>query len=124
MNYPKVLHQEGDQSTLQLSLDIQPNLDAFAGHFEEFPIVPGVVQIQWALHFFKSLMATSPSLQQATVTKMSALKFQHVITPNVEVSLKLNFDTEKSCLTFKMDNPEHNFSSGKLFLTQDMSSHA
>lgn len=123
MNYPDILRKEGDPGSLQLSLDIAPNLDAFAGHFEEFPIVPGVVQIQWALHFFKRLMAVSPTLQQATVAKMSALKFQHVITPNTEVILSLNFDDDKSCLAFKMSNAEHNFSSGKLFLRQSPSNH-
>ena len=124
MNYPKVINQINKSSTSTLKLEVSPNLDAFDGHFDSFPIVPGVIQIQWALHFYKN----SPLYQQTTlinsnkddiyVSQMSALKFQQVIRPNSTITLTLSFDQAKQCLTFSITDGDIKYSSGKLLLSK------
>ena len=124
MNYPKVINQINKSSTSTLKLEVSPNLDAFDGHFDSFPIVPGVIQIQWALHFYKN----SPLYQQTTlinsnkddiyVSQMSALKFQQVIRPNSTITLTLSFDQAKQCLTFSITDGDIKYSSGKLLLNK------
>ena len=122
MKYPTILSQENTNDKTVLQLKIAPELDAFAGHFDAFPIIPGVVQIQWALHFFQQKVLQQISTHEKdssvawSIAKISALKFQHVITPDSIVKLHLTFDDSKCCLAFTINNDEHNYSSGKLFL--------
>ena len=120
MNYPVVLKQQTNDQELMLELDISPELSAFEGHFESFPIVPGVVQIQWALHFFKTyFLKTKFSTPIAApeafeVDKITALKFQHVMTPNCTSYLYLSYDHNKQNISFTISNDQHRFSSGKI----------
>ena len=117
MDYPEILSQTADGQTLKLELDIRPDLDAFEGHFDQFPIVPGVVQVGWSLHFFKKLLAKQAQVSTTvSIKKMSALKFQHVMTPNTPVELELTHDPDKQLLSFRFFNQEHQFSSGKIQL--------
>jgi 3-hydroxymyristoyl/3-hydroxydecanoyl-(acyl carrier protein) dehydratase len=119
MNYPEVINSNLLDDTLTLELKIDPNLEAFQGHFERFPIIPGVVQVQWALHFFKLHHPQCKNINNnCAINKISALKFQHVIIPNDVVTLTLKFDNNKTCIQFRMQNADHQYSSGKLFIEQ------
>lgn len=118
MDYPDVISQHVADNQLQLELMINPELEAFDGHFDQFPIIPGVVQISWALHYFSSLLAGQPEIPSTRqVTNIKTLKFQHVITPNSLVTLDLSFDVSKQVLAFRFYNSEHQYSSGKILLT-------
>lgn len=122
MNYPKVITQTIDNNTATLKLEISPNLDAFEGHFDSFPVIPGVVQVQWALHFYKNsplYQQTVPSnwaAEDVYVSQMLALKFQQVLIPNLTVTLIFSFDQAKQCLIFSITNGDTKYSSGKLLL--------
>ncbi|AOE50977.1 ApeI family dehydratase [Kangiella sediminilitoris] len=117
MKFPPVINQQvNTDKSCTFSLMITPELDAFEGHFDNFPIVPGVVQIQWALHFFSHYMAQSNSSHRWQVDRLSAIKFQQVITPELSVNLELHFDEQKQLLQFKITSSEHQHSSGKLLL--------
>lgn len=119
MDYPDLISQHVASNQLELKLMINPELEAFAGHFDQFPIIPGVVQISWALHYFSSLLAGQPETSSARqVTTIKTLKFQHVITPNSLVKLDLSFDDSKQILSFRFYNSEHQYSSGKIVLTR------
>ncbi|HEY9030683.1 MAG TPA: AMP-binding protein [Kangiella sp.] len=118
MDYPDVISQHVADNQLQIELMINPELEAFAGHFDQFPIIPGVVQISWALHYFSSFLAGQPVTSSTRqVTTIKTLKFQHVITPNSLVILDLSFDVSKQVLAFRFYNSEHQYSSGKILLT-------
>ncbi|ACV27986.1 ApeI family dehydratase [Kangiella koreensis] len=122
MNFPEIISQNVNDHQLELELLINPELDAFAGHFDQFPIIPGVVQISWALHFFSSLLANqSEASSTRQVSSIKTLKFQHVITPNSRVKLDLSFDDSKQMLAFRFYNSQHQYSSGKILLTHDES---
>jgi len=116
MTFPDVLSKLQTDDATMVELDIDPRLQAFEGHFDSFPIVPGVIQIQWALHFFQQIFHSESSAIVWRINKVTALKFQHVIAPHSKVNLHLSFDEAKCCLTFKFSNEEHTYSSGKLFL--------
>lgn len=124
MNYPKVITETIENNTASLKLEILPTLEAFNGHFDSFPVIPGVVQVQWAMYFFKN----SPLYQQIVLpnlptedvylSQMSTLKFQQVLTPNLTVTLTLSFDQAKQCLIFSISDGDTKYSSGKLLLSQ------
>ncbi|WP_223669730.1 ApeI family dehydratase [Kangiella shandongensis] len=117
MNFPVIIQQTENKGEVIFELEIDASLDAFAGHFDTFPIVPGVVQIQWALHFFGHYMKQpDASSHRWQITKVTKLKFQHVITPRTIVSLALNYDDSKQSLSFALTSAEGQHSSGKLFL--------
>lgn len=111
MDMPEVLATElvGDKARLTLSM--APELDAFKGHFDEAPLVPGVVQMFWALEFCRQYLRDIP---HDAVEQVEALKFQHIIRPGQQVSLNLTLQGGK--LQFSYESGEFSHSSGKLVL--------
>lgn len=104
--------QEGDQWQLQLA--IPPDLAHFTGHFPQTPVLPGVVQIDWAIGLARELIADLPPSFQG----MEVLKFQQLARPGDRLSLTLRFDRERSKLHFAYRNGEDDApcSSGRILL--------
>ena len=73
------------------------DLTYFGGHFASFPLVPGVVELQWA----RDLAARYPWGRQS-VARVENLKYQQFIRPHDEVSVALQYDAGKNKLTFKI----------------------
>lgn len=101
-------HQQ--ENEVQLQLRIPRNLGYFAGHFPDFPILPGIVQIDWALQF------AGQYFQVATpVRRMKGLKFQSVIYPAQLVDLKLGYQAPDKRLSFHYSSDDRKHSSGTIF---------
>jgi 3-hydroxymyristoyl/3-hydroxydecanoyl-(acyl carrier protein) dehydratase len=111
MDMPAIISvtQNAEQTLASLQLAIHPDLDGFDGHFDGAPVVPGVLQIYWALQFANQyLKPVSPF----DIADMEAVKFQQVMTPGIEVSLELELVNAK--LTFVFSSPSKRYSSGKI----------
>lgn len=106
---PIIINRVLEGSELELLLDMSKNLDCFNGHFEGFPVVPGVALIEWAISNAKSDL-----LKSYIFRSMSQVKFQKFIKPNQIIKLTLNFDLESLSLRFQYRNSETIFSSGIL----------
>lgn len=96
----------------QMQLHIPADLLYFDGHFDQAPILPGVVQIHWAEHFARELFAV-----QGEFAAMEVIKFQKVIVPDTEVTLELAYDTGKHKITFAYHSPAAQHSSGRIVLS-------
>lgn len=70
---------------VHLSLRLPPGLEQFKGHFDEFPILAGVVQVDWAIKHGRAHFALP-----ANFKRLSALKFLRVISPGDELQLSLS----------------------------------
>ena len=81
----------------------------FGGHFATFPLVPGVVELQWV----RNLIAPKPWSKQRVI-RIENLKYQQFIRPHDEVSVELKFDEGKNKLSFKINNGEHPCASGRI----------
>lgn len=81
----KVTAVEHDGDNVTLSLYLQPELDYFKGHFPQAPILAGVVQLDWAVQYAKQYL----SLDGLSVKNIEVLKFKVVMTPGLNVLLKL-----------------------------------
>jgi acyl-coenzyme A synthetase/AMP-(fatty) acid ligase len=98
-----------DSNNCQINFFIPADLYYFNGHFLGRPILPGVVQLHWAIHYGKELFNVIGSFQ-----RLEAVKFQQVIRADEHATLKLKYDSSKTKLTFSFSNGDTSFSSGRI----------
>jgi acyl-coenzyme A synthetase/AMP-(fatty) acid ligase/3-hydroxymyristoyl/3-hydroxydecanoyl-(acyl carrier protein) dehydratase len=108
---PDVLgeHVEGDQISLRCRVPEQ--LCYFDGHFDGQPIVPGVVQMNWAMHYAAQHFGVVTD-----AAAMQAIKFHNVMFPNDEFVMDLSHDREANRVTFRLALDEKAYSSGRVVL--------
>ena len=108
---PEVLEQVVVDGEWSLQLAVPPDLAYFSGHFPRAPVLPGVVQVEWALNLGQQLM----NLPE-TFAGMEVLKFQQLVRPGDEVQLHLRFDPARGKLYFAYRNETATCSSGRILL--------
>jgi acyl-coenzyme A synthetase/AMP-(fatty) acid ligase/3-hydroxymyristoyl/3-hydroxydecanoyl-(acyl carrier protein) dehydratase len=108
---PEVLEQVETEGEWSLQLSVPPDLAYFSGHFPKAPVLPGVVQVEWALNFGRQLLNLT-----GTFAGMEVLKFQQLVRPGDEIQLHLRFDPERSKLYFAYRNDTATCSSGRILL--------
>ena len=79
----------------EVLLQVEPDLFWFRGHFPTQPLLPGVAQLDWVMHYGVTLLA--PGRQFSAVEN---IKFQQPILPGHTLKLTLSWQSEKSCLQF------------------------
>ncbi|WP_163834971.1 ApeI family dehydratase [Spartinivicinus ruber] len=101
-----IKQQTGQQASVVLT--ISESLPHFAGHFPNQPILPGVVQVDWAIYFAQQL-----GFGQATVKQLEVIKFQQLVMP--PTTLYLSLERLASGKTkFSFTDEEKVFSSGRI----------
>ncbi len=92
-----------------LQLQVDANLGCFEGHFPGFPILPGVVQIDWAVACARDFLA----LLQPVKT-LDRLKFTNPIQPGMRLELTIEMDESGDFALFRYHAGETVFSVGRL----------
>ncbi len=100
---------ERGESSVKLSLTVPKDLLYFDGHFPGSPILPGVVQLDWAIAHGRRYFDMPPLFRD-----IAMLKFQQVITPGATVQLDLAWDSAKSSLQFKYLSQAGQHASGRV----------
>ncbi|MET3456894.1 MULTISPECIES: AMP-binding protein [Pseudomonas] len=108
---PEVLEQVETDGEWNLRLVVPPDLAYFSGHFPCAPVLPGVVQVDWALSLGQQLLDLPPRFGG-----MEVLKFQQLVRPGDELQLHLRFDRERGKLYFAYRNATAACSSGRIVL--------
>ena len=108
---PQVLQQAEVDGEWNLQLAVPPDLAYFSGHFPQAPVLPGVVQVEWALQLGQQLMALPEKF-----AGMEVLKFQQLVRPGDEIQLHLRFDPARGKLYFTYRNETATCSSGRILL--------
>lgn len=108
---PEVLEQRQQGNELHLRLAVPLDLACFTGHFPKTPVLPGVVQIDWAIALAAPLLA-----EPRRFAGMEVLKFQHLVRPGDELSLVLRLDSERGKLYFSYTCAGQPCSSGRVLL--------
>jgi 3-hydroxymyristoyl/3-hydroxydecanoyl-(acyl carrier protein) dehydratase len=108
---PEILSQQKVEGEWQLELSVPPDLAYFSGHFPSVPVLPGVVQVDWAIALGRQLLDLPP-----TFAGMEVLKFQQLVRPGDRISLTLRFDAERGKLYFAFRNGDAPCSSGRILL--------
>lgn len=113
MDMPTVIHvhRTDAESRVSLDLGVESSLDVFHGHFPGMPVVPGVVQIHWALQLVNQYLQP---LSPLAISHIESLKFQQVITPPAE--LRLDLELSAAALRFTYSSAAGRHASGKVVL--------
>jgi len=108
---PQLLSQQQQDGQWHIALEVPVDLLHFTGHFPQTPVLPGVVQIDWALQLARQLLDLP-----AHFVGMEVLKFQQLARPGDRLQLQLRFDAERSKLHFSFRHGDAPCSSGRLLL--------
>jgi 3-hydroxymyristoyl/3-hydroxydecanoyl-(acyl carrier protein) dehydratase len=92
-----------------LALRIPLDLVYFPGHFPQAPVLPGAVQVAWALSLAAARLGTPIRCHV-----MEALKFQQLLRPGDRVDLTFHHDPVRRKLHFAYRYGEKAYSSGRL----------
>ena len=108
---PLVLSQVEAGQQLLLQLRVPVDLAYFSGHFPSTPVLPGVVQVQWAQALAAQALQIPPRF-----AGMEVLKFQQLVRPGDLLDLTLEFDAERGKLYFTFRSGGAACSSGRILL--------
>ena len=103
---PQVRAVRRSADEVELDLYIPRSLDFFPDHFPRLGILPGVVQIDWAITLGRQHLAVAGEFRG-----LRALKFLHPILPDSAVTLALSRSPGE--LAFAYRAPERAYSSGR-----------
>jgi 3-hydroxymyristoyl/3-hydroxydecanoyl-(acyl carrier protein) dehydratase len=111
---PEVLGKTAELDTLVLKIRIPEDLAFFPGHFPGTPIVPGVVQVQWAMHFAKQCLGL-----QGRFHHMEVVKFKELLLPGQRLELHLRHQAAAGKLHFSFRSEKAEHSSGRIYFYRD-----
>jgi 3-hydroxymyristoyl/3-hydroxydecanoyl-(acyl carrier protein) dehydratase len=92
---PEISSSERTALGVKLVLKVPVDLAYFEGHFRECSLLPGVVQIGWAIELGRQHLSFA-----GTFRALSAVKFTRVILPGSTVMLTLEYSNDKRELEF------------------------
>ena len=107
--HPDILSVDRQPLSVTLTLSVPASLCYFPGHFPAYPILPGVVQIAWAVDFAATYLEVA-----GAVRDLERLKFTHPILPAARLALTLRADADHKLVQFHYHTPSKSFSIGRL----------
>lgn len=110
MNLPEFTLIEQEQNRLLISVTLDEKSRAFAGHFPQHPILPGVIQLDWVMQLAHRFF---------NITEPAAKDFQVKFTDMVGVGtvlLQIEHEVEANRLAFSYSKQDKTASSGKIKL--------
>jgi len=105
----RVLEQAPGRALLELI--VPADLLYFDGHFHVAPVLPGVVQVDWAIAYGRQYLGLDGAF-----AGINALKFQQMIRPGHPVRLELLHDAVKGSLNFRYFSDAGAHASGRILL--------
>jgi 3-hydroxymyristoyl/3-hydroxydecanoyl-(acyl carrier protein) dehydratase len=107
--WPQIDDVRRTDDGVELEIRLPPDLFWFRGHFPQVPILPGVVQIDWAIQYAREHLDVD--LPAARVFKV---KFRQVIRPGEYLTLRLQHRRNKGHLLFEYQRGQSICASGQV----------
>jgi acyl-coenzyme A synthetase/AMP-(fatty) acid ligase len=82
---------------------------AFEGHFPGAAVLPGVIQLDWAIRCARDCFALNE-----TVQGLEILKFQQPVLPGAKLSLSLLWNPSRAAMTFQFTSAAGTHASGRV----------
>lgn len=107
MSYPLIVNREIDADCAQFEVYFYRHCNFFKGHFENFPILAGVVQL-----LFAQILAKSSFGVNCGAGQIRKVKFKNIIEPDKIIKLKIK--RSENYVEFSYFDDEKMYSSGIL----------
>ncbi|WP_428944152.1 hydroxymyristoyl-ACP dehydratase [Pantoea sp. FN060301] len=111
----EITRHQAHLQQLKIALHLNPDLFWFKGHFAVQPLLPGVAQLDWVMHY-----ATGVLVPGWRFHSIQNVKFQAPLLPEMTVTLALNWQEDRQLLAFSYQSHDgearHTASSGKIRL--------
>jgi 3-hydroxymyristoyl/3-hydroxydecanoyl-(acyl carrier protein) dehydratase len=108
---PTVIAERVGTSSAEVDLVVPRDLHYFRGHFPSAPVVPGVVLIKWAIAFAQRFLRVGGGF-----VGMEAVKFQQPMTPELHVTLTLDYNANAGKLRFSFASAGSRYGSGRVLV--------
>jgi acyl-coenzyme A synthetase/AMP-(fatty) acid ligase len=105
---PRLHGEERGPLSLARELSVPEDLAFLEGHFEGFPVVPGVVQVGWVMEAARAAFGAEPRL-----AAIENLKFKELLLPGQRLRLELEWSPGREVLRFRLAAGERVFSTGR-----------
>lgn len=110
---PRVLHAgHTPQGSVTIEVDVPADCSWLEGHFPGRPVLPGVVQVRWALQLAGQVW---PNLD--SVVALNNVKFLNPVLPPVRLRLELQWNAETARLDFAWHQDTQRCSQGRVVFT-------
>lgn len=108
---PIWLSKEQNEDMQILRGKVPLDLTYFKGHFANFPLVPGVIELQWVIEQINSYFD-----KEMRIERVDNLKFQKFLRPNDDIELTLKWDETKNRMGFQLKTDNEMCGSGLVVL--------
>jgi 3-hydroxymyristoyl/3-hydroxydecanoyl-(acyl carrier protein) dehydratase len=107
--HPEIVEVTRTDERVELKLIVPESLLYFRGHFPGFAILPGVVQLDWAIQYGRDYFALGD-----VASNEIRIKFRKPIRPNHRVTLTLKHLPARSSIQFDYTDDDGACSSGQI----------
>lgn len=111
---PEIRATERTARGVRLTLDLPADHTYFQGHFPSCPLLPGVVQVAWAIELGRKHIPFDGRFRS-----MRAVKFTRVIQPCPSLTLQLDYSLERRELDFLYEVEGRHCSNGTVLFDAD-----
>jgi len=111
---PERLAERQLDSHYEFDLRVPDDLAVWPGHFPEFFLVPGVLQVDWVMRLASErlgLVAVPPRIE--------GLKFKTPLRPQQRFTLRLDVSPDGRVVDFELASPTEVYSRGRLHLDRE-----
>jgi 3-hydroxymyristoyl/3-hydroxydecanoyl-(acyl carrier protein) dehydratase len=106
---PEVLEERRGEDCVEQRIRIPGHLDCWPGHFPGHPVVPGVLQVHWAIALAARWLGARPA-----VRRIEVLKFKQLLLPGRELTLRVARGRRPESFHFELVDGDEIFSTGRV----------
>lgn len=110
---PQISEVTLDANTVAMTIVIPRDLDYFRGHFPSLAVLPGVVQLDWALQYAKLYLDLAPAWARTL-----RIKFRRLIRPGDRLILTVTYRSARDEIEFTFAGDDGLRSSGRIGLAR------